>query len=494
MSLLRTELLCAESICKIIHQKTILSHVTFQIFEGEAFVVLGASGAGKSCLAQILSGILHKDDGRIFLHGQQVQFHSPEDAQDAGIHIVQKHSKIVDALSISENIFLFREKHILIPRQQNSVITRNLEKLVGLRRNPDTLACELSEPEKSLVELASALSANPKLLIVDEATLGYSDFTKQKLRHIINMLKQRNSSVLYATDNIRDALSIADRILVLRDGVAAGILDRNSQAFNERTLITIMAGKDSIRFPAHHAIDCRPILETRKLSSSLISNISFTVNQGEALGIIGPAGGNKTILLEVLYGYVKKTSGGIFLDGAQVQIRHPADALRNKIGYFTSDRSHSSLVPELTVLENISLSAMKKIGQLGFLKPRIEKHYAKTRLETMHLPSSCLHIPVGKLSSSIQQKIQLIQVLIHRPQILLMYEPMNDIDLETKKFFRNFIKNLSKEGVAIVIASYNMEEALNLCDRFIIMYDGQIKGELSKKEARQSSIIALMQK
>ena len=468
--------------------------MTFHIFEGETFVVLGASGAGKSCLAQILGGIWHMDSGQIFFQGRPVCFHSPEDAQALGVHIVQKHGKIVDALSISENIFLLRQQQFMIPRQQNSEQTKRLEHMVGLYRSPDTPAADLSGPEKSLVELAGALSADPCLLILDAATLGYSDITRQKMNHVISLLKQKKSSVLYATDSIRDALSIADRILVLRDGVAAGIFDTNEKKPDEHTLIAAMAGKDSIRLPQEHKIKKHPVFEVQNLCSSLIANVNFVVNEGETLGIIGPAGGNKTVLLELLYGFLRKKSGSMLLDGVPIQIRHPADAKKYGIGYFTSDRSHSSLVSELTVLENISLCAAKKLGQFGFLKPHIEKHYAKELLEKMSIPLSCLQKPVGQLSSSIQQKVQLIQCMVHHPRILLMYEPINDIDLQTKQFFRRFIKKLAADGVSIVIATYNMEEAQDLCDRFIIIYDGQIKGELSKKEALQSSMIALMQK
>ncbi|MDY3751452.1 sugar ABC transporter ATP-binding protein [Christensenella minuta] len=491
---MKTELLRVEFLCKFFHQDMILDHVTFNVFEGETLAILGANGAGKTPLVRILGGILQKDTGELFFREEPLFDYSLEKAQALGIHIVQHCGRIADSLTVAENICIPARPRGWINHRKIAARAKALMGLVGLARSPYALTGDLCASEKSLVELAAVLNLGPRLLIFDEPPLPYSGSLGQKILNVIAHLKAKGSSVIYVTDNIRDALQVADRILVLRDGIAAGIFDRQSPYFNPRDLLTVMAGKGGGTQAYEPARRDDVIMEVRDLSCRVLHDINFHIYRGEILGIVGPMDSNKSVLLQLLYGFVRRTRGTILIDGEAVHIRSPKDAVRLGISYFTSMKEKSHLLPGLTVMENITLAAARRVSSLGWIKPHIEKHYAASLLEAFSIPPSLLSVVTGRLSSGLRQKIQFIQCLAAKPRIMLLYEPTNGIDLETKKEIREGIKRMAAEGCTFVVVSSNMQESLGICDRFLVLSGGAIKGELSKPEAEQSKIIELMQK
>lgn len=490
---MKTELLRVEFLCKFFHQDMILDHISFNIFEGETLVLLGVNGAGKTPLVKVLGGILQKDSGDIFFYGEKLAAHSLEQAQCFGIHIVQHCGRVVDELSVSENICLPARPHGWINRKKNFERAKELMALTGLERSPSEPTRNLCASEKSLLELAAVLNRNPKLLIFDEPPLPYSASVKQKFLDIILHLKKKRSSVIYVTDNIKNALEVADRILVLRDGIVAGVFDRKDPCFDQHQLLMIMAGKDktapSVRSKKHDDI----LMEAHDLSCRSLKNISLKLYRNEILGVVGPVDSNKSVFLRMLYGV--RDSGTILLDGVRTEIHSPADAIRCGIAYFTSVAADSHLVSNLSVLENITFAATRRVGnRFGWIKPHIEKHYALSLLEAFSIPAACLDFPVGELSSGLRQKIQFIQCLAVKPRIMLLYEPTNGVDLETKRDILAGIKRLAENGCTFVLVSSNLQESFELCDRFLILNNGAIRGEISKDEAEQSTIIELMQK
>ncbi|CAK7071983.1 MAG: Ribose import ATP-binding protein RbsA [Desulfovibrio sp.] len=491
---MKTELLRVEFLCKFFHQDMILDHVTFNVFEGETLAILGANGAGKTPLVRILGGILQKDTGELFFREEPLFDYSLEKAQALGIHIVQHCGRIADSLTVAENICIPARPRGWINHRKIAARAKALMGLVGLARSPYALTGDLCASEKSLVELAAVLNLGPRLLIFDEPPLPYSGSFNQKILNVIAHLKAKGASVIYATDNIRDALQVADRILVLRDGVAVGMFDRQSPYFNQKDLLTVMAGKGGGARAYEEVRRDDVIMEARNLSCRVLHDISFQIYRGEILGIVGPVDSNKSVLLQLLYGFVHKTGGAVLIDGKPASIRSPRDAVRLGISYFTSMKEKSHLLPDLTVMENITLAAAGRVSSLGWIKPHIEKHYAASLLEAFSIPPSVLPIVAGRLSSGLRQKIQFIQCLAAKPRIMLLYEPTNGIDLETKKEIRAGIKQMAEEGCTFVIVSSNMQESLEICDRFLVLSGGAIKGELSKPEAEQSKIIELMQK
>lgn len=491
---MKSELLRVEYLKKTFQQSEVLSHITFSIFEGETFAVLGASGAGKTTLAQILGGLISQDCGKIYFREEPVCFHSLREAQALGIHIVQHSGRVVDVLSINENIFLANPKGFWIRSKKLLSRSKELAEMVGLQYDPSTPAKKLSSSEKSLLELAAVINENPSLLIFDEPTFPSTKRINKKMFSVINKLKVSNASVLYITKNIHEAIEIGDRILVLKNGIATGLFEKNGENFNEERLLMAMAGDKSPLPPGNPpAVLSCPVLEVCNLSNRFMNNISFSLYKGEILGIVSPMGASKKTLLQLIYGHIKKSAGTIFINGKQVEINDTRSAIKNGIAYYTADRENSHLVADLTVMENITLMATSHISSLGLIKPYIEQHYAKSCLEQMNIPVNLLHVPVCNLNYGLQQRIQFAQCLIRRPKIMLLHDPLSGIDIGAKSDIEQAIRRLADEGMGIIVASSHVEDMLKLCDRFIVMNDGQIKGELSGLEANQSDLIGLMQ-
>ncbi len=472
-----------------------LNYISFSIFEGEAFVVLGAGGAGKSTLAQILGGLIPPDGGKIFFREEPVYFHSLRDAQALGIYIIQNPGRVVDALSINENIFLADPRGFWIRRKKLMDRSNKLSGLVGLPFDSSAPAKNLTSSEKSLLELAAVINKNPSLLIFDEPAFPATKRINKKMVSVIKKMKASNASVLYFTENIQEAMEIGDRILVLKNGVATGLIERNSEDFSESRLLMTMAGDKSLLPPGKppSEFSC-PALEVRGLSYRFIENASFSLYKGEILGIVSPRGDSKKTLLQLIYGHIKKSAGTILINGKQAEIKNTHDAIRNGIAYYTADREISHLITSLTVMDNITLMATRHISSLGWIKPYIERHYAKSCLELMNIPESLLHVPVCNLNYGLQQKIQFTQCLVHRPRIMLLHEPLSGIDMAAKNDIAQAIRKLADEGTGIIVASSHIEDMLRFCDRFIVMREGKIKGELSGVEANQSDLIGFMQK
>lgn len=491
---MKKELFRGEFVCKHFHHDTILDNITFNIFEGETLAILGANGAVKTPLVKIISGILQNDSGKLFYNDRPLLDYTMKKAQSLGIHIVQHHGRIADSLTIAENICLPFQKKGFINKKEMNARSKILMDMVGLDEKPTALCSKLNSSQKCLAELAAILYSGAKLLILDEPPFPYTENLREKITNVINKLKAKGSSVVYVTDNIKEALCVADRILVLRNGVCAGIFDKQNPYFNQKDLLSIMAGKNSAKENCDDDITPRGniIMQVKNLYCNNISNISFDLYKGEILGFVGPAN-NKSTLLHAIYGYVPKTGGSIIIDGKPQLIHSPKDAVKLGISYFTSVQEKCYLIPNLTVMQNITLVATKRLSRFGWIKPRIEKHYASSLMEIFSIPPSYLNVPAVNLNSGIRQKLHLIQCMASKPKIMLLYEPTNGIDLETKTQIREGIKEMAKNGCTFIIVSSNMRESTELCDRFLVLSNGIIKGELSKKEAEQSRIIELMQ-
>lgn len=491
---MKSELLRTEYLCKTFQQDIVLNHVSISIFEGEAFVVLGAGGAGKTTLAQILGGLVQPDGGKIFFREEPVYFHSLRDAQALGIYIVQHSGRVVDALTINENIFLADPKGFWIRRKKLMERSNKLAGLVGLPYDSATPAKNLTSSEKSLLELAAVINKNPSLLIFDEPTFPATKRINKKMFSVIKKMKASNASLLYFTENIQEAMEIGDRILVLKNGLATGLFDRNSENFSESRLLMTMAGEKSLPPPGKPSTEfSRPVLEVRGISHRFIENVSFFLCKGEILGIVSPMGDSKKTLLQLIYGQIKKNAGSVLVNGKQVEIKDIYDAIRNGIAYYTADKESSHLITSLTVMDNITLMATRHISSIGWIKPYIERHYAESCLEFMNIPKSLLHVPVCNLNYGLQQKIQFTQCLVRRPQVMLLHEPLSGIDMAARNDIAQAIRMLTDQGMGIIVTSSHIEDMLMLCSRFIVMNEGKIKGELSGAEANQSDLIGLMQ-
>ena len=352
---------------------------------------------------------------------------------------------------------------------------------------------KLTNVERALVDLASILNINPRLLILDEPLLPYSSSAQNNLKSIIKSLKKQNNSVLYFTQNVKDALAFGDRLVILRDGIAAGVYDKT--ACTERQLIAVMAGKTQYESKkARPTCTHNRVLEVQHLSSPFYRDISFHLYQGEILGLIGQYESGKSKVLTSLCGLPPKAEGQIFLDGKLVNIKNPRVAHRLGIVYFSGLHHPSGLVPSMTVRQNISLRALNKVCHNGILNLKLEDHLARTFAQSASLPLSLLDVQVGELPYGVCQRVQLAQCAAScHAKILLLYQPTIRMDLASKKLICQMIVDLAKQGLSIVVASTEIEEMTNLCDRLIVINNGLAVREFKKSEMDLEYLLALTQ-
>ena len=490
---MRKELFRAESLNKSFGQEKVLKDVSFNLFEGETIVMLGANGAGKSTLMKILGGVIPKDSGRIFFQEKQIHNHSIPHAKALGIQVVYDYGSIINDFSISENIFLAAKKPTFFNPKRYDGPALEYIRLVNLNRSPFEPAASLSLPEKSKVQLAAALTADPRLLILDEPPLFTTEEDKRCLKGILDSLKARGSSAIYITHNLEDALYFADRILILRDGVSACLSDKSE--FTKGTLITILSKTEAPKASIVHPPKNRELLRVEHLCSRKLSDICFQANAGEILGFVGSVESGKDAVLDALFGLHKVESGSVWIEGKKAVIRNTRDARKRHISYSTENRaSHSGLLPDMDVKENLTLHSIRRISSFGWINKNMEQHFALTYLRYLYNKHVTIHTPIRHLSNGTLHKLQIAQCISEKPRLLLLYEPANGMDLNSKQETLSAIADRAAGGTTVLIAaSLESDDAIKLCHRLIIMREGRIKGELVNSEITMSNIITLEQ-
>lgn len=490
---MRKELFRAESLNKSFGQEKVLKDVTFNLFEGETIVMLGANGAGKSTLMKILGGVIPKDSGRIFFREKQIINHSIPRAKALGIQVVYDYGSIIEDFSVSENIFLAHKKPPFFNPKKYDGPAREYIKLVNLNRSPWESAAALSLPEKSKVQLAAALTAAPRLLILDEPPLFTSEQDRSCLKNILDTLKARGSSAIYITHNLDDALFFADRILILRDGVSACLSEKSE--FTKEMLIKILSKTEKPKSSIVRPPGNREMLRVEHLCSRKLQDISFHASAGEILGFTGSVESGKASVLDALFGLHKIHSGSIWIEGRQAVIRSTRDARKKQISYAVENRaSYSGLLPDMNVKENLTLHSLLRVSNYGWISKNMEQHFALTYLKYLYNKNVTIHTPVRHLSNGTLHKLQIAQCISEKPKLLLLYEPTNGMDLISKQEILSAIADLAAGGTTVLIAaSMESDDAVRLCHRLIIMREGRIKGELINSEITMSNIITLEQ-
>ena len=490
---MRKELFRAKSLNKSYGQEKVLKDVSFNVFEGETIVLVGANGAGKSTLMKILGGVVKKDSGQIFFDEKLIENHSIKNAKNLGIQVVNDHSNTIDHFSVSENIFLAEKKPFFFDPKNYEPEARIIMDTVNLRCRPSDLVSTLSIPDKSKVQLAAALVAKPRLLILDEPPLFNSREDKQCLRRIMDELKSRNSSVIYITHNLDDALEYSDRILVLRDGVSASLTE--SRELTKETLITILSKSDISLTAEVSPPREEEAVRVEHITSGAVRDVSFSAKKGEILGIVGSVESGKSAVLDILYGLRRYTRGQIFIDGQPVKIRNPKEAVKHGFAYAIEDRvQNSGLLIDMDIKSNLSLRSLKRMSSFGWINKSMEDHFSTTYLKYIYNDSLSIDTPVRHLSNGTLHKIQLSQCFSGDPRFLLLYEPTNGMDLLSKQETMRTLTSLARSGVTIIVAaSTESDDIINLCHRIIVMHGGLIKGELSREEVSKSNIISLEQ-
>ncbi len=472
-----------------------LRNATLELRPGEVHALIGENGAGKSTLIKIITGAVAPDAGEIKLNDRPITQNSPRVAKQLGIAAIYQQPALFPELSVAENIAIGLEEPSLLSRVDWRARRRRAAELltrVGAKIDPDSEAGDLTMPQQQLVEIARALGADAKVLIMDEPTASLSEEDTQNLFTVIRQLRGAGVGIIYISHRLEELPVIADRVTVLRDGQT--IDTREMSEVNREQLIQLMVGRElSAVFPKTTVEIGECILELRQLgcSASGIHEVSLSVRAGEIVGLAGLVGGGRTELACTIFGLTPADRGEILLRGNPLSITSAAQAIGSGIAYVPEDRRHHGVILDLAISANITLASLDRFSRGGALNLDREKKVAADYTQKLGIKTPTICAPVATLSGGNQQKVALSRWLVTKPSVLILDEPTQGIDVGAKAEVHALMTELASQGVAILMISSELPEVLGMSDRIAVMRGGTIVATLDRAEATQEKILAL---
>jgi ABC-type sugar transport system ATPase subunit len=472
-----------------------VNDVSISLREGEVLALVGENGAGKSTLSQVLCGALRPDSGQIFLNDQEVSFVSLHEAMQAGIGMVFQELSLVGSLSVAENIFANRQPTGAL----NNIHWRDLMQMTAdlLRKfqldvTPSMLVKRLSMGRQQMVEVLKALSNNPKLLILDEPTSSLTEGEIAYLFGIINQLKAQGISFIYISHKLSEIFQISGRVAVLRDGKLIGV--RDTREVTENDLVAMMVGRkiEDLYGRTRGAAEAPVYFRVESLSrAGVFHDLSFALHKGEILGFSGLVGAGRTEMARAIIGIDPKDSGRIFLNDRPIHIASPRDAIDHGIAYLTEDRKGQGLFLGLTIKENVVAPTLDRFtSAIGFLQGRKMDDYARRTVESFSIATPSIMQKVRNLSGGNQQKVMVAEWIGIRPQVLICDEPTRGVDVGAKAEIYRILRELASTGTGIIMISSDLPELIGMCDRILVMHDGEISGEVRRKDFSEERILS----
>ena len=483
-----------KNIAKSFSGTKVLKGVNLELGHGEILALLGENGAGKSTLMKILSGIYSKDSGEIYLDGELCHFQNPKEAQNKGVAIIHQEMNLCNDLSVSENIFLGREVMDGL-RLNHKKMDEEAQKILddlGISMESTELAGDLKVSEQQMVEIAKALSQNAKVLIMDEPTSALSRKEIEDLFRVIRKLRDEGRGIIYISHRLDELRAIADKVSILRDG--ENVISGDLNEFSIDDIIRHMVGREiQDKFPRILCEKGKEILRVESLNAGpKVRDISFSLYEGEILGIAGLMGAGRTEMTRALFGVDEKTSGKIYLFGEEVKTNTPKDSIELGMALIPEDRRKDGLCTDLSIRENISLPNLDSMkNSLGVLSKDLELKISEDTIKSLNVKAKDREMISKNLSGGNQQKVVLGKWLVRNPKVILFDEPTRGIDIGAKVEIYQIMNELKKKGVGVLFISSEMEEVLGMSDRILIFCDGRITGELSREEANQENILKL---
>ncbi len=471
-----------------------LDRVEFAVEKGEVVGLLGENGAGKSTLMKILAGVYHADAGEIVWEGRKVAFRTIQEAQQAGISLIFQELNNCPNLKPVDNLFLGRELYRRAGFLDYPAMRKRARELfdhLGVQVDLDLEVRRFSTAVQQMIEIGKALLTNVKLLVMDEPTSSLSDKETDRLFRVIRELKAGGTSVVFISHKLNEVFQITDRIVVLRDGKNAGGLDSRQGTIDQ--LISLMVGRDLGSFASEHRSTApgAEVLRVEGLSGGKVHEVSVSLRKGEILGVAGLIGSGRTEMARLLLGADRKTAGRVFLDGREVHIRSPRDAVAAGMGFVPEDRKVQALVLPMSVRENLTMAIHGAVKRFrAFLSRRKENAVTDEFTAALRIKLASREQAVNNLSGGNQQKVVIAKWLATRPRILILDEPTRGIDVAAKAEVHRIIAELADRGVAILLISSELPEILALSDRVLVMHEGRAKAMLDRREASQETIMS----
>jgi rhamnose transport system ATP-binding protein len=472
-----------------------LRGVSFDVRPGEVHALVGENGAGKSTLIKIITGAEHPDAGTLRVSGRDVPHMDPSSSRALGIVAIYQQPTLFPHLTVAENIAIPLEARGSWRRIDWAARTSRATALlsrVGSALDPGRLVETLSMPEQQIVEIAKAIGADARVVVMDEPTASLTDREVDSLFRVVARLREQGVGIIYISHRLEEIFAIADRITVLRDGQSVGT--RAASGIDRTELIRLMVGREiSAVFPKRAVEIGPPALEIRNLSNRAagVRSISLTVHRGEIVGLAGLVGSGRTQLAETIFGITPAESGEIVLNGTPLRIASPSDAIRAGIGYVPEDRRQHGVVLEMSVAANASLASLGSVSRRGLIDRGRERAAAQEYVERLRIKTSSVLADVGTLSGGNQQKVALARWLATKPSFIILDEPTQGVDVGSKAEIHGLMQMLVERGLAILMISSELPEILGMSDRIAVMHAGTIGGVLARADATQSNIMAL---
>jgi len=459
-----------------------LKKVGFDLNEGEVHALMGENGAGKSTLMKILTGIYNRDEGDIIYMGEPIHLKNTREAQGKGICIIHQELNMMTHLTVAENIFIGREKMhgIFLDEKSINTMAKNLLNKLGIEIDPKELVGNLTVGRQQMVEIAKAISFESKVLVLDEPTAALSDTEIDALFRVMRDLRSQGVGMIYISHRLDEIKQITDRVTVMRDGEYVGTLITKDCTDDE--IVRMMVGRTIFEEPKLMS-NCPPdapiVLEVQGMNAGkMVQNISFNLKKGEILCFAGLMGAGRTETARALFGADVKSSGTIKVNGKQVNIQKPQDAVAAGIGYLSEDRKRYGLALGLDVAENSVMANYDAFSGALFIKQKEINKIAQKYVEKLDTKTPSIKQTVRNLSGGNQQKVVVAKWLIRDTQILIFDEPTRGIDVGAKSEIYKLIYELAEEGKSIIVISSELPEVMRLGDRIVVMCEGHITGEV----------------
>ena len=480
-----------------------LNRVQLKLKPGKVHALMGENGAGKSTLMKCMFGIYTMDEGEILIDGVKTEIHNPSDALKKGIAMVHQELQPIPARTIAENIYLGRypTKKIgpitIVDHKKMYEDAARVLKEVNMNFDPRTKVGELSVSQMQSVEIAKAVSANCRVLILDEPTSSLTQHEVDALFKIVEDLKNKGVAIVYISHKMDEILRISDEVTIMRDGKYIGTWNANELTTD--MIISKMVGRELTNlYPPTDNVPGEVVFEVENFTSinpKSFRNVSFNLRKGEILGVAGLVGAQRTELMEGLFGIRSKVSGTIKYKGKELKIDRPKDAIDNGIAMLTEDRRGTGIMGVLSVADNISVASLNQYLDFGImLNDRKIENLVKVNQEKMKIRTPSSKTPIASLSGGNQQKVLVGRWLANNPEVLILDEPTRGIDVGAKYEIYCIIADLAKEGKSIIMISSELGELIGMSDRIMVMCDGRVTGFIDGKDATQENIMELATK
>ena len=476
----------------------VLDDVTFSVAPGEIHALAGENGAGKSTLMKILQGVYTMDSGEIRIAGEKVSIHSFQDARKFGIGMVFQEFSLVPELTVAQNIFLDREHKnrfgFFDERETINQAKLVMEEL-GLDIDVTAKVSTLGRAYQQLTEIAKAIAGEAKILILDEPTASLAKEEVDALFIVLRQLTARGVSIVYISHRMDEIYQICNRITVLRDGKKIAVSDLRE--ITPQGIIAHITGRKDVEMLSHQGKDISrssaPIFEAEDIQvGNRVNNVSFKLYPGEVLGLAGLMGSGRTELVRAIFGLDKKNSGSIKIEGNEVRIKSPLDAMNNGIAFIPEDRRRQGLVMEHSVKQNILATNLSSLSHLSFLNFSKINQVVQDAITDFEVRPAEANREVRLLSGGNQQKVVIAKWMATKPKIVLMDEPTVGVDIGTKVEIMKLVRSFADEGKAVILISSELPELLSVCDRILVIRKGQIAEDLERQEIRDEDHLQMI--